>query len=161
MPTEPSITPVDHILQCLDSPRRSGRGWVAKCPSHDDRHASLSVAEGTSGKVVIHCFAGCDKDAILANLGLGWHELFPADSRERQRPRLWKGHIPLQRNGHPALQCMGDPVAAVLVGELARLAGPRAHGEPIEALLESGRIAGANDEDLEREIVAGMRAAQA
>ncbi len=50
--------------------KRAGPGkWMAKCPAHDDREASLSIAEGKTG-VLLKCFAGCEFDAIVAALGI-------------------------------------------------------------------------------------------
>jgi hypothetical protein len=57
--------------------RKTGRGkWTAKCPSHDDRRPSLSIAEGKRG-VLIRCMSnGCDTRDILRVLGLGFSDLF-------------------------------------------------------------------------------------
>ena len=30
--------------------RRSGKGYIAKCPAHDDRKPSLSIDEGVDGR---------------------------------------------------------------------------------------------------------------
>lgn len=57
--------------------RRSGEGWIAKCPAHDDRKASLSISEGKDGRVLIHCHAGCALDEILSAAGLTNRDLFP------------------------------------------------------------------------------------
>jgi hypothetical protein len=43
---------------------RSGKGWVAKCPCHDDRTASLSITEGEDDRLLMHCFAGCEFEDI-------------------------------------------------------------------------------------------------
>ena len=48
--------------------RRSGRGWVARCPAHRDRRPSLSIGEGGSGQVLIKCFAGCPQLAVIVAL---------------------------------------------------------------------------------------------
>jgi hypothetical protein len=48
--------------------RRSGQGWVACCPAHDDRHPSLSIVDGTDGRLLLRCFAGCSWSAIRAAL---------------------------------------------------------------------------------------------
>ena len=60
---------LDDWLTALEAlggqPKRSGSGYVARCPAHDDRSPSLSVSEGGSG-VLAHCFAGCAFDDILA-----------------------------------------------------------------------------------------------
>ena len=37
----------------------AGDGWVARCPGHGDRRASLSIASGDDGKVLLKCHAGC------------------------------------------------------------------------------------------------------
>lgn len=47
---------------------RAGRGWVARCPAHDDRKPSLSIGEGRDGTVLIHCHAGCDQQRVLRAL---------------------------------------------------------------------------------------------
>jgi Toprim domain/CHC2 zinc finger len=47
--------------------RRSGKGYVARCPIHHDRNPSLSVCDGARG-LLVHCFSGCDSCEILAEL---------------------------------------------------------------------------------------------
>lgn len=39
--------------------KRSGPGWVAKCPAHDDSNPSLSIRDGDDGRLLFKCFAGC------------------------------------------------------------------------------------------------------
>ena len=56
--------PLDLVLQRLDGVRRSGSGWSARCPAHDDRHPSLSVTE-RDGTILFHCHAGCTQDAVI------------------------------------------------------------------------------------------------
>lgn len=41
-----------------------GYGWQARCPTHDDKVASLSIAE-RDGRVLFKCFAGCDNERDL------------------------------------------------------------------------------------------------
>jgi hypothetical protein len=48
--------------------RRQGRGWVALCPAHTERTASLKIDEGPDGKVLIHCFGGCDQQSVISVL---------------------------------------------------------------------------------------------
>lgn len=55
--------------------RGSGQDWT--CPAHDDRHASLGVAQGRDG-VLMCCQAGCGTDAVLAAVGLTMADLFDA-----------------------------------------------------------------------------------
>lgn len=56
--------------------KRSGEGWSALCPAHDDHDPSLSIADGTNGHPVVFCHAKCSQDAVIDALrdrGL-WHE---------------------------------------------------------------------------------------
>jgi len=71
------MKPIDELLGRLEGVRGSGGNYVAKCPSHDDRSPSLSVAEGDNGAVLIHCHAGCETYDILAAVGLGFGDLYP------------------------------------------------------------------------------------
>jgi len=58
---------VEAVLSHLRGVKRCARGWVARCPAHDDREPSLSVAD-EGGKVLLHCFAGCTFAEIVAAL---------------------------------------------------------------------------------------------
>lgn len=69
--------PIEVLLGRLDRPRKTGRGWTARCPAHGDRTASLSIAEGLDGRVLLHCFAGCSAGDVVASLGLTLGNLFP------------------------------------------------------------------------------------
>lgn len=70
------------VLPRLDGVRKSGAGFDAKCPAHDDHNPSLSLSVGREHPVVLHCQAGCDRDSILRAMGLTWTELCaPRDDR--------------------------------------------------------------------------------
>ena len=45
--------------------RRSGKGWLAKCPAHKDKHPSLSIDEGGDGKALVKCHAGCSQADLI------------------------------------------------------------------------------------------------
>jgi len=45
----------------------SGTKGMACCPAHDDRTPSLGVSLGR-GAILLHCFAGCDQESVLAAL---------------------------------------------------------------------------------------------
>jgi hypothetical protein len=70
---------VDEFLGLLEGVRKTSKGWSAKCPAHDDRHASLAIAEGREGQVLLTCHAGdgCTKEAITAAVGRTVADLFP------------------------------------------------------------------------------------
>ena len=66
---------LDECLDLLAPVRKSGRGWVAKCPAHQDRSPSLSIRE-TEDRVLLHCFAGCSVSAICEAMGIRLRDLF-------------------------------------------------------------------------------------
>lgn len=72
------MTPHD-LLDCLDRVTESveGRQWYARCPAHEDRKASLSVALGADGTLLLTCHAGCALADIAAAVGLKVSDLFP------------------------------------------------------------------------------------
>ena len=65
----------ERILSQLQNVRHSGTGWIARCPGHDDRENSLSIGQGDDGQVLLHCFAGCDVERVVAALGLKMSDL--------------------------------------------------------------------------------------
>jgi putative DNA primase/helicase len=50
------------------SGRKSGCGWTARCPAHDDRTPSLSIRDGANNKVLVRCHAGCEQKSVIAAL---------------------------------------------------------------------------------------------
>jgi hypothetical protein len=66
--------------------RATTHGWLALCPAHADRSPSLTLALGDDGRLLLHCFAGCDVRAIVTAVGLPMSSLF-AESAPR---RFWR-----------------------------------------------------------------------
>ncbi|MEM1208120.1 MAG: AAA family ATPase [Planctomycetota bacterium] len=81
-----SFSPIDRVLGKLPSAKRSGAGWSARCPAHDDKRASLSINEGEDGRVVMKCHAGCDVKDIVAAMGLEMKDLFPHKNGRSHKP---------------------------------------------------------------------------
>ncbi|NQU26014.1 MAG: hypothetical protein HQ567_32405 [Candidatus Nealsonbacteria bacterium] len=73
-------TPVELMLSRIPDAKRSGKGFVARCPAHDDRRPSLSINEGDDGRALLHCHAGCTVEAICKALGLRVADLMPHGS---------------------------------------------------------------------------------
>src|SRR6185312_8947072 len=72
----------DAIARALKA-RRSGTGWIAKCPAHDDRNPSLSIRDA-DGKVLFHCHAGCGQHEVIEALkGRGLWAERPAKARRK------------------------------------------------------------------------------
>jgi len=80
MNTNSSAKSVHRVLDLLDDVRQVTNGWTALCPAHDDRRPSLSVAEGDDGRILVHCFVGCDPEQIVQAIGLQLSDLFPEKS---------------------------------------------------------------------------------
>lgn len=72
------MTPVDQVLSALDRVKPNGSSkWMACCPAHNDRSPSLSITEADGGKVLLHCFAGCDTRNVVLAMGLQMADLYP------------------------------------------------------------------------------------
>ncbi|MEZ6030762.1 MAG: toprim domain-containing protein [Hyphomonadaceae bacterium] len=99
----------------------SGDQALARCPvrghgkGRGDLSPSLSIAVGDSGRPLLHCFAGCRVDDILAAVGSGEEHLtppIPLHSRERQSAGHKGGlHTYLWSRARPAC---ATPVAIYL-----------------------------------------------
>jgi hypothetical protein len=76
---------VANVLARLKKVKKAGKGWVARCPAHDDSKPSLSISEGTDGRVLLNCHAGgCSAEAIVGALRLEMSDLFPDDGSTRK-----------------------------------------------------------------------------
>jgi len=68
---------IDSVLEQLAGVKRQNGGFIARCPSHDDHHQSLSLAEGDDGRVLLKCHAGCETADICRSIGIDVAALFP------------------------------------------------------------------------------------
>lgn len=76
--------PSTKVLDALDAGgfkiRTVGKDqWKVQCPAHDDRNPSLSVGVADDGRLLLHCHAGCDTEAVVDALGLTMADLFAED----------------------------------------------------------------------------------
>jgi len=84
--------------------RLSGNGSCStRCPSHDDRNASLSVSAGREGRILVRCHAGCSTKEIVDALGLFPRDLFqsngstPNGATAQSHPNRSRSERPKQR----------------------------------------------------------------
>jgi len=76
------------ILDRFEVRREANGRWYALCPAHEDRMSSLSIWTGRDGKrLLVGCWAGCDKQDILASVGLRMRDLFEPENGPYERPR--------------------------------------------------------------------------
>ncbi|MCA0943380.1 toprim domain-containing protein [Salipiger pacificus] len=103
------------ITLALGGSWQNGHG-MACCPAHEDGRPSLSISDGSDGRLLLHCFAGCDFRAVLGALqAQGLAEGRPVEPdreaierraqeqqadrqrRERQAWAVWRETVPLHR----------------------------------------------------------------
>ncbi len=65
-------------------PIRNGT-FMAMCPAHSDTNRSLSVSKGSKQSVVLNCFAGCEYDTIIKELGFDSKTARPTESKTTYR----------------------------------------------------------------------------
>lgn len=86
---------VEALLSKLECVRETGSSrYLARCPAHDDKSPSLSVRALDDGRVLAHCFGGCDVADIVEAVGLSMSDLFP--SRPLTRTFLPTTPLPLK-----------------------------------------------------------------
>lgn len=138
-------TPLECLLAKLPDAKQTSKGYSARCPAHEDRRASLSIAEGDDGRALVHCHAGCKAEAICAAVGLTVLDLMPTGDTLRvnavnvngNRSKARKTALPLTHNGKPTGKTFAT--ARDAVAELERRHGARsalwtyhdAAGEPV------------------------------
>lgn len=127
---------IESVLAALKKVKKTGNNrWVACCPAHGDKNASMSVMLTNDGRVMVHCFSQqCDFMDIAKSAGLKARDFFP-DSFDYTSN---SGRI--NYNASDALQCLEHELY------VARIA---IHG------LVSGK--GISKEDYERIAIAHSR----
>ncbi len=111
------MTPAEKILERLEGVQGRERGpWMARCPAHHDRTASLRITLTDAGVVLLYCHAGCGAADILESVGLCFFDLYPPRESQQTRP------TPVERNARLSLQTIAHAAltAATLLGNVAR-----------------------------------------
>src|SRR5581483_227763 len=100
--------------------RRSGTQWRGRCMLCGKN--ALSLAEGRSGALLVHCFAGCEPAALLGELR---QRGFDSLRVERQLARIVKQpSAPLDWSSRAEhLWQKGQPIAGTIVETYLRLRG--------------------------------------
>jgi len=70
-----SDSPLETVLNRLENVKQYNGYYKAVCPAHEDNEPSLSI-KMEDGKVLLHCFAGCSTEEIVAEIKLEMSDLF-------------------------------------------------------------------------------------
>lgn len=80
------MTPIEGLLQKLEKVKGRNGSWTARCPAHADKGPSLALREADDGRILLHCFAGCETAAVLGAVGMDMTDLFPPDEKRKDYP---------------------------------------------------------------------------
>ncbi|MDB5327429.1 MAG: hypothetical protein JWM57_2998 [Phycisphaerales bacterium] len=83
------MTDLNEILGQLEHVKSVPGGWIARCPSHDDRNPSLSIGQGEGGRILLHCHAGCKTDNVCVALGLKTSHLMNNQPYQKQKAKKY------------------------------------------------------------------------
>jgi hypothetical protein len=135
---------IEVLLAALDGVKQTGTGrWLARCPAHQDRKASLSMRDMGDGRILIHCFAECETESVLGAIGLSFSDLYPErlpDVGYRRAPNTLTPREVLDIYGHEmtvAALILADVMDGKTVDEAtwtrfakasARISAAREHG---------------------------------
>ena len=66
----------EDVLDKLEVASRNGEKAMSFCPAHDDHHNPSLSLKAENGKLLLHCFAGCQPQDIVSKIGLQIKDLF-------------------------------------------------------------------------------------
>jgi hypothetical protein len=72
------------VLPKFEGVQKRNGYWMVRCPVHEDRQASLSIAPGDTQPILLNCHAGCEQVDILAAVGLSWDDLCNPQEKTRE-----------------------------------------------------------------------------
>jgi hypothetical protein len=123
------------LLARLEMVRNAGaQRWTARCPAHPDKRPSLSVRECSDGRILLHCWAGCETEAVLGVIGLTFRDVMPE--------RL--GDFPRERPpfiAQDALRCLAHEAGVVAIASAGDR--PLTEADKQRLCIAAGRIAAA------------------
>lgn len=111
--------------------RKAGGAWMARCPAHEDRAPSLSIADARDGKVLVRCHAGCDQHNVIAALRA--RGVWDTDER---RPIRFLRQPDRPLTAEPDSDAIKRTEAALAIWRGAQSAA----GTPVETYIRSRRL---------------------
>lgn len=92
------MTPIENFLSRLEAVKGRSGAFTARCPAHNDRGPSLAIREADDGRVLLHCFAGCETESVLHAVGMDFEDLFPqsrapVEGKPRVKPAFYASDL--------------------------------------------------------------------
>ena len=109
---------IQTVLSAVSNLRevRNGR-WMACCPAHNDNRPSLEIRELEDGRILLHCFAGCSIQEVLAAMGIDFSELFPPNTINLK-------HIGANKfDAHKTIHSLSDDILVALTASRMLIRG--------------------------------------
>lgn len=117
--------PIDTVIERLEAVKARGRGYIARCPAHNDGRPSLKIDIADDDRVLLHCYAGCSTQSVVEAIDLKLSDLFVPSAKPGPRLLTDSSRIIYDyqnADGSLAFQVIRDP------GKQFRQRWPDGHG---------------------------------
>jgi hypothetical protein len=128
------MTPVERMLSMLTKVKGRNGSWTACCPAHNDKGPSLAIRENEDGRILIHCFAGCETLSVVQALGMDMTDLFPPDEKRRDYPIEGKPRMKPAFYASDLLRIASFECLVVMIAAYDMSKGKRLSDEDMERL---------------------------
>src|ERR671910_3534217 len=79
--TPSMLADFEDVLDKLEVASRNGEKAMCFCPAHHDRTSPSLSLKAENGRLLLHCFAGCQPEGIVSEMGLEMKDLFSEGGR--------------------------------------------------------------------------------
>src|SRR5215212_1688010 len=86
----------EEVLGRLAVVSRNGEKAMCFCPVHDDRNNPSLSLKVENGKLLLHCFAGCQPEDVVSQIGLEMKDLFVGGGGGSSIPSSTPAHLHAQ-----------------------------------------------------------------
>jgi len=127
------------LISHLDGVKEIRHGqYIARCPAHEDGSPSLAIKDGDEGRVILHCFAGCETEDVLNAIGVTFADVMP------ERIGTEYSYKPLKPrfDARQVLECISHELTVVCLST-DRLAKSTAGDDQDRLILAAGRFSNA------------------
>ena len=86
------MKPIENLISRLEKVKGRNGSWTARCPAHADKGPSLAVRENEDGRILLHCFAGCETANVLGALDEKRRE-YPVTGKPAMKPAFFASDL--------------------------------------------------------------------